>query len=187
MTRFSAAARPLFEMTASHGSQSDVLAHLRDTLLLKFLSGEIRVPRNDWSLMKRPPLTFHESVVEEAALGYFRELGYETKFGPRYRPRRGNARAPELGPRNLADRLKAAVDRINPHLSTDTREDAFRKVLRSENPSLVLSNRRFHELFTDGEGIETRREEGRIARDTAWLVDFEHPENNDWLVVNQYE
>jgi type I restriction enzyme S subunit len=47
MTRFSAAARPLFEMTASHGSQSDVLAHLRDTLLLKFLSGEIRVPRND--------------------------------------------------------------------------------------------------------------------------------------------
>ena len=35
--------------------------------------------------------------------------------------------------------------------------------------------------------IETRRKEGRIARDTAWLADFEHPENNDWLVVNQYE
>jgi len=138
-------------------------------------------------MMKRPLLTFHESVVEEAALGYFHELGYETKFGPDIAP---DGETPER--RNwddviLADRLKAAIDRINPHLSIDAREGAFRKVLRSESPSLVLSNRRFHELFTNGVGIETRRIEGRIARDTAWLADFEHPENNDWLVVNQYE
>ncbi|EQD53444.1 protein containing Restriction endonuclease, type I, EcoRI, R subunit/Type III, Res subunit, partial [mine drainage metagenome] len=68
----------------------------------------------------------------------------------------------------------------------DAREDALRKVLRTNSPSLVLSNRRFHELLANGIDVETRQEEGRIAGDKAWLVDFEHPEDNDWLAVNQF-
>jgi len=136
--------------------------------------------------MLRPLLTFHESVVEEAALGYFRELGYETKFGPDIAP---DGKTPERKNWDdvvLVDRLKAAIDRINPHLSPQAREDALRKVLRSESPNLIISNRRFHEFLANGVDIETRRKEGRIAGDKAWLVDFEHPENNDWLVVNQF-
>jgi type I restriction enzyme R subunit len=139
--------------------------------------------------MFRPLLTFHESVVEEAALGYFRDLGYETKFGPDIAPDVKEPNVPERKNWNdvvLADRLKTAIYRINPHLTADAREDAFRKVLRSDSPSLVLSNRRFHDLLANGIDVETRRKEGRIAGDKAWLVDFEHPENNDWLVVNQF-
>ena len=26
----------------------------------------------------------------------------------------------------------------------------------------------------------------RSAPTSAWLIDFEHPENNDWLAVNQF-
>jgi type I restriction enzyme R subunit len=133
-----------------------------------------------------PLRTFHESVVEEAALGYFRKLGYETKFGPDIAP---DGRTPERQNWNdvvLLGRLRVAVDRLNPHLSTDAREDAVRKVLRAESPILVLSNRRFHEFLAEGVDVETRRQQGRIAGDKAWLVDFDHPENNDWLVVNQF-
>jgi type I restriction enzyme R subunit len=136
--------------------------------------------------MFRPPLTFHESVVEGAALGYFRELGYETKFGPDIAP---DGRAPERQNWNdvvLIDRLKAAIDRINPHISAEAREDAFRKVQRTESPNLIVSNRRFHDLLANGVDVETRRKEGRIAGDKAWLADFAHPEKNDWLVVNQF-
>ncbi len=136
--------------------------------------------------MQRPLLTFHESVVEEAALGYFRDLGYETKFGPDIAP---DGTVPERQNWNevvLVERCKATIDRLNLHLSPDAREVALRKVLRTDSSNLVISNRRFHELFANGIDVETRRKEGRIAGDKAWLVDIEHPENNDWLVVNQF-
>jgi type I restriction enzyme R subunit len=136
--------------------------------------------------MFRPLVTIHESVVEEAALGYFRELGYETKFGPDIAPDGKEKERENWNDVVLVDRLKEAVDRINPHLTADAREDAFRKVLRSDSPSIILSNRRFHEFLANGIDIETRRGGGRIAGDKAWLVDFERPENNDWLVVNQF-
>ena len=136
--------------------------------------------------MQQPLLTFHESVVEEAALGYFRELGYATEFGPDIAPDGKEKERENWNDVVLDDRLKAAIDRINPKLTTDARKDALRKVKRAESPNHVLSNRRHHEFLANGIDVETRRAEGRIAGDKAWLVDFEHPENNDWLVVNQF-
>ena len=137
-------------------------------------------------MIQRPLLTFHESVVEEAALGYFRNLGYETKFGPDIAPDGKEKERQNWNDVVLVGRLKAALDRINPHLSTDAREDALRKALRTDSPNLIISSRRFHDLLANGIDVETRRKEGRIAGDKAWLVDFERPENNDWLVVNQF-
>ena len=127
----------------------------------------------------------NEDTVEQAALGYFRDLGYETTFGPDIAP---DGKAPERQNWNdavLVGRLKAAIDRLNPHLTAEAGEDALRKVLRSESPSLSLSNRHFHDFLANGIDVETRRKDGRIAGDKAWLADFERPENNDWLVVNQ--
>ena len=137
-------------------------------------------------MIQRPLLTFHESVVEEAALGYFRDLGYDTKFGPDIAPDGTRKERENWNDVVFVGRLKRAIDRINPHLTTEAREDALRKVLRTDSPSPVLSNCRFHEFLANGADVETRRKEGRIAGDKAWLVDFEHPENNDWLVVNQF-
>ena len=137
-------------------------------------------------MIQRPLLTFHESVVEQAALGYFRDLGYETKFGPDIAPDGKEKERENWNDVVLVGRLTAAIDRINPHLTAEAREDALRKVLRTDSQSLVLSNRRFHDLLANGIDVETRRKDGRIAGDKAWLVDFEHPENNDWLVSNQF-
>lgn len=128
-----------------------------------------------------------EQDVEDTALALFRDLGYETRFGPDIAP---DGKAPERQNWNdviFLDRFKAAIDRLNPHLSAEAREDAARKVLRAESPSVVLSNRRFHGFLSNGVDVETRRTDGRVAGDKAWLVDFEHPEKNDWLVVNQFE
>ena len=137
-------------------------------------------------MIQRPPLTFHESVVEEAAIGYFRELGYGTKFGPDIAPDGKERERENWNDVVLVGRLKSAVERINPHLTADARGDALRKVLRSDSPRLVLSNRRFHDFFANGVDVETRGKDGRIRGDKAWLVDFDRPEKNDWLVVNQF-
>ena len=137
-------------------------------------------------MIQRPLLTFHESVVEEAALGYFRDLGYETKFGPDIAPDGKEKERENWNDAVLIGRLRAAIDRLNPHLTPAAREDALRKVLRSDTPSLIPSNRRFHEFLANGVDVETRGKDGRIKGDKAWLADFDHPEYNDWLVVNQF-
>jgi type I restriction enzyme, R subunit len=135
------------------------------------------------------PTTFHESEVEEAAIGYFQDLGYNQRFGPDIAPDAASQDSKERERWDdtvLVGRLRAAIDRLNPSLSPEVREDAFRKVRRVDNPGLVLTNRRFHALFSEGIDVESRRGDGRIAGDKAWLADFEAPERNDWLVVNQF-
>jgi type I restriction enzyme, R subunit len=135
------------------------------------------------------PLNFFESIVEEAAIGYFRDLGYDWKFGPEIAPDAAEVVSRERKRWDeaiLAVRLRTAVDRLNPSLSPEAREDAFRKVLRIESPNLILTNRRTHQLFVEGVDVESRRKDGRIAGEKVWLADFDHPERNDWLVVNQF-
>ena len=64
--------------------------------------------------------------------------------------------------------------------------EALRKVTRTETPSLIENNRRFHKLLVDGIDVEYRRPDGSIAGDKVWLFDFDQPERNDWLAVNQF-
>ena len=41
-------------------------------------------------------------------------------------------------------------------------------------------------MLTDGVDVQYRRSDGRDVTDKVWLLDFGNPENNDWLVVNQF-
>jgi len=86
----------------------------------------------------------------------------------------------------LANRLRSAFSLLNPNVPESALDEALRKVTRTETPSLVENNRRFHRLLTDGVDVEYRRADGSIAGDKVWLFDFAHPERNDWLVVNQF-
>lgn len=127
-----------------------------------------------------------ESVVEEAALDWFKELGYQHLPGPDIacdgtRPERAS-----YADVILSDRLLAALRALNPGIPGEALEDAFKKVTRSESPSLILNNRQFHRMLADGVDVEYRNKEGRVVGDKVWLVDFQDPERNNWLVVNQF-
>jgi type I restriction enzyme R subunit len=52
----------------------------------------------------------------------------------------------------LIGRLRAAIARLLGDGRVQAREDALRKVLRSDSPSLVSANRAFHALLRNGEG-----------------------------------
>ena len=127
-----------------------------------------------------------ESHVEEAALAWLGELGYGVANGLEIGP---DGNAPErtnYGDVILADRLKMAIARLNPHLKTETREDVFRKLLQSETPSLTEENRRLHRFLIEGIPVEVTRADGTIGGDAARLIDFENLDANDWLAVNQF-
>lgn len=85
----------------------------------------------------------------------------------------------------LKYRLQHAIASINPTIPADVQEEALRKVLRSDSPNLFQNNYQFHKYLTDGVEIEYRKGD-RIAGDKVWLIDYENPENNEFLVVNQF-
>jgi len=129
---------------------------------------------------------FNESDVEAAALSWFGGLGYEVRHGPEIAPGEPKAERESFGDVLLVRRLRDAIDRLNPGLPEDAREDAFRKVLRPDRPTLVTNNRALHGMLRDGVEVEYQRDDGATAGNQVHLIDYDKPENNDWLVVNQF-
>jgi type I restriction enzyme, R subunit len=131
---------------------------------------------------------FTESVVEEAALGWLEALGYAVLYGPEIAVGMPGAERDDPNYRDvvLEGRLRQALVRLNPDLAAEALEDAFRKLMRTDAPSLVERNRSVHRMLVDGVTVEYRRADGSIAGAQAKLIDFEMPDNNDWLAVNQF-
>ena len=128
---------------------------------------------------------FTESVVEQAALDWFRALGYDVVGGPDMPP------GPHALRESYADTIfpsvvRGALARLNPNLPNEALDDAFRKLTRPEGPSLEARNRAFHRLAVDGVTVEYRDAGGSIRGAPVRMFDFEEPSNNDWLAVNQF-
>ena len=88
--------------------------------------------------------TLTEAEVEAVLLDHLGSLGYtcinDAVSGP-------DGRAPEREAYSdtfLPSRLRDAIARLNPQIPEDAREDALRKLLGVERPSLIEENRRLH-------------------------------------------
>jgi type I restriction enzyme R subunit len=128
---------------------------------------------------------FTESEVESAALTWLEGLGYIVLHGPDIAPGEPGAERQSYQEAILPRRLRDALARLNPVLPAEAIEEAFRKVSRVDSPSLIQANRLFHRMLVDGVDVEYQAE-GRVVHDKARLVDFDDPDNNDWVAVNQF-
>lgn len=124
-----------------------------------------------------------ESDVEAAALEWFEKLDYTTLHGSNICPDAANAERQSYADVVLRDRLRSALETINPKIPSEAIESAVQKVTLTESPSLFENNRRFHTHLTAGVDVEYQTE-GRIVYDKVWLIDFSDIDNNDWLAVN---
>lgn len=129
---------------------------------------------------------FNEFTVEHAALEYFAYLGYQTIYGPNIAPGEDAQERDSFDQVYLVRRLERAVARINPSVSHDLVNAAIKRLLRPHSQNPIDENYRVHKLLTEGVPVETRGEDGKLRTVRVWLVDFEHPENNDWAVINQF-
>lgn len=131
---------------------------------------------------------FTESVVEEAALEWLTRLGYSVLHDPDIAAGGPAAEREESGYRDvvLEARLRAALLRLNPDLPREALEDAHRKLMRLDAPSLIERNRAIHRMLVDGINVEFRRKDGSIGGAQVRLIDFDDPAQNDWLAVNQF-
>lgn len=127
---------------------------------------------------------FDESVVEAAALDYLREIGYATQFGPRIGPGEPSGERDSWEQVYLLDRMRSAAHRINPE-HQDLVEEAIKRVQRAESQSELAENLRAHRLLVDGVSVEYRGPDGQVRTAYLRLIDFNDPDNNDWLAVSQ--
>ena len=131
---------------------------------------------------------FSESVVEQATLAWLEALGYTVLHGPIIAAGQIGAERSDPTYRDvvLEGRLRQALVRLNPDLSPDALEDAYRKLIRTAAPSLLDTNRAVHRMLVDGINVEHRRTDGSIAGSQVRAIDFDNVENNDWVAVNQF-
>lgn len=129
---------------------------------------------------------FSEGLVEEVVIATFQDLGYLYQPSQTISPDGTAPARLAYGDMLLKDVLAAAVERLNPNIPPDAREQAIRQLSTTETPSLIEENRRIHRLITEGVDVEFGIGDGEVKGDKLWLIDFEKPENNDFWVTNQF-
>ena len=129
--------------------------------------------------------SFTESLVEEAALDWFRALGYTIVSGPDTPPGSKSIR-PTYADVVLPGVLNGALARLNSALPYDVVDAVSRKLTQPDGSTLEGRNRTFHRLLVDGVPVNYRTADGSIRSALAQVLDFETPANNDWMAVSQF-
>src|SRR5438034_4946262 len=100
-----------------------------------------------------------ENDIELTAINYLQSLGYTYLQGPDISPD-GEHPERQYNEVVLITRLQDAIDKFNPHLTADAKEEVLKKVLRTESPNALINNETFHRYLTEGIDIEVRTADG---------------------------
>ena len=132
------------------------------------------------------PQKFTENTLaEQPVIDWFKQLGYEYKFGPDI------STGGVLVERDFKDvvletRLKNALKRLNPDLAEKAMNEAVYKLKSVEHPNLEIANKEIWRMLTEGVKVEVENEKGELRGRFVKVFDFENPLNNEFLVVNQF-
>lgn len=132
--------------------------------------------------------SYTESDLEQAALEWFEELNYEKAYGPDISPEGEYPERLFYHDVILKDRLREALIRINKHVPREAIEEAIRIIEVPRSPSLLINNKAFQKMVTDGIDVQYQAANGEYPTEKVWLFDTDPDriDNNDFLVVNQF-
>jgi type I restriction enzyme R subunit len=133
-----------------------------------------------------------DQLVEQPAIGLFAALGWQTvsaldeTFGAG-----GTLGRETRGEVVLVERLRAALGKFNPTLPPEAIANAVDELTRDRSAmSLEAANREVYRLLKEGITVSVPEREhggksGGQCTERLRVVDWEHPENNDFLLVSQ--
>ncbi len=125
-----------------------------------------------------------ERFIEEEAARVFAEVGIPCELTPSLDF--DSRERPDISSGVLPRRLVERVQGINQSLPNSISAEVALEASRAPHPTLIDNNRWFHDLLTNGVPVEYKdvvSSETRGGR--MWLIDFDNPANNDFLVVRQ--
>ena len=121
--------------------------------------------------------SYTEADYENSVIELFREMEYRYLYGP-------DVERDFTSPLYDAE-LEESLRRINPALPYVAIEEALFKLRNSENGELVQKNAIFMDYLQNG--IEVSYQEKKETRSgCVYLVDYENPEKNSFIVANQW-
>ena len=125
-----------------------------------------------------------EDQLEKEALDWLVDVGYESLCArdlDSLDPRLVRASLSEV---ILVGCLKKAIDKLNPDIPRSAKEDAFQQLTNSLHPSLISANQIFHKYLINGIPVQYQSND-ETRGDLLKLVDWQDPNQNEWLAVNQ--
>ena len=128
----------------------------------------------------------NEDAVEQYAITLLQGLGYSYLHGSVIAPGGQAEERQSFKDAVLVGRLRAALKRLNSGLPQSAIEDALRKVTVHDTQDMILNNQRFHQFLIEGVSVEYSDGGGVVRYVDAKIVDFDNPDNNDWLAANQF-
>ena len=134
------------------------------------------------------PGTFTEGqLVERPAIELFEELGWDhvnafyEKLGPNGTLGRDN-RSEVF----LLRRLQRALERLNPGTPPEAIDDAVVEITKPRSAMhYARANAEIHALLRDRVEVSVRQPDGTTLPEKLNVIDWEDPENNDFLLVSQ--
>lgn len=126
-----------------------------------------------------------EDQLEQETLAWLEDVGYSHRYGPDIAFDGSSPERADYRQVVLPFRLREAINRLNPGIPVAAREDAIKQVLDLGIPSLLSANRAFHKLLVGGVPVQYQKD-GETRGDFVRLIDWTHPEKNEWWAVNQF-
>ena len=126
-----------------------------------------------------------EDQLEQEALGWLTDVGWQHRFGPDLAPEGDTPERADYRQVLLVERLRQAIAVLNPSVPLAAREDALKQVADLGTTSLLAANRQFHRLLVTGVPVQYSLD-GETRGDFVRLVDWAAPARNEWLAVNQF-
>ena len=127
-----------------------------------------------------------EHEIEQATLTWLARLGWHVIRGRDIAADSLAAERSDYAQVVLARRVRDVLAQFNRDLPRSALDDAFRKLTRPEGATLEARNREFHQMLVNGVTVEYPVPNGQIRGAQVRVIDFERPDANDWLAVNQF-
>ena len=122
-------------------------------------------------------MPINENTLEQAIITELQGIGYEYLYGPDIER--------DYHEVLLEDCVKSSLLNINPGITMPIINEAYRAIKDLGLLRLEELNASFHKHLIEGVPV-SYQEKGENRTFNVKLVDFTHPENNDFKVINQY-
>jgi len=128
-----------------------------------------------------------DQLVEQPAIRLFEEIGWESVNA--YYETLGSDGT--LGRDNksevfLTRRLRAAIERLNPGMPAEAVDQAVTEISRPRTAlHYARANQEIHKLMRERIEVSVRQRDGTTLPEKLAVIDWEIPENNDFLLVSQ--
>lgn len=127
----------------------------------------------------------NEAAIETLAIHLLQAQGYTYIHAPDIAPDSDTPERSRYDDIFLTPRLEQALRRINPNIAPDILQTALKQIQRTQSPDLLASNEAFHRLLTEGVNV-SYQQNGNERGALIWPIDFTNPDNNEFIVANQF-